>query len=261
MNPPQVPIRASTQEHLDIEDIRDDIIILKDGGCALVLATTAVNFGLLSEKEQDATIYAYAALLNSLTFSLQIVIRSQKKDISSYLKKLSQLEEKTAKPEIKEQLAKYRQFIQETVAKNEVLDKKFYLVIPMTSLELGVTQALTSPLKRQKGLPFPKDYILEKAKISLHPKRDHLMRQLNRLGLKARQLKTAELIKLFFEAYNPSETSQPVNQAGARQATLVSTASSQAPKPIRVAPAQPNRLPTKETSFREQVNNLVKQAR
>lgn len=260
MDPTKIPIRASTQEHLDIEDIRDDIIILKDGGCALVLATTAVNFGLLSEKEQDATIYAYAALLNSLTFALQIVVRSQKKDISSYLKRLTQLQQKATQPEIKEQLGKYQRFVQETVAKNEVLDKKFYLVIPMTALELGVTQALASSFKKKKGLPFPKDYILEKAKIKLHPKRDHLIRQLNRLGLKARQLKTAELIKLFFEAYNPSEKSQPTNQAGATRATMVGTASPQAPQPAKAGVLKPRRPQTKETSFRDEVNNLVKQA-
>ena len=69
MDPIKIPIRASTQEHLDIEDIRDDLIVLKDGSCVLVIATTAINFGLLSEKEQDATIFAYAALINSLTFS------------------------------------------------------------------------------------------------------------------------------------------------------------------------------------------------
>ena len=80
-DPAKIAIRASTQQHLDIEDIQDDLIILKDGSCCLVIAATAINFGLLSEREQDATIYAYAGLLNSLTFSIQIVIRSQRKDI------------------------------------------------------------------------------------------------------------------------------------------------------------------------------------
>ncbi|MBM3205847.1 hypothetical protein FJZ41_03315, partial [Candidatus Shapirobacteria bacterium] len=64
-DPANIAIRASTQDHLEIEDIKDDLVILKDGSCALVLSTTAINFGLLSEKEQEATIYAYAALLNS----------------------------------------------------------------------------------------------------------------------------------------------------------------------------------------------------
>ncbi|HET7713363.1 MAG TPA: hypothetical protein VFK94_02980, partial [Patescibacteria group bacterium] len=72
---------ASTQDHLDILDIRDNVIILKNGNAAGVLQTNAVNFDLLSESEQDALIFAYASLLNSLTFPIQIVIRSKRMDI------------------------------------------------------------------------------------------------------------------------------------------------------------------------------------
>ena len=90
MDQTKTPVRATSQEHLDIEDIRDDLVIMKDGGAVLVITTTAINFGLLSEREQDATIYAYAALLNSLTFPIQILIRSQKKDITGYLRLLDQ---------------------------------------------------------------------------------------------------------------------------------------------------------------------------
>ena len=117
-DPTKIPIRASTQEHLDIEDVRDDLVILKDGGCVLVLATTAINFGLLSEKEQDATIYAYAALLNSLTFPVQIVIRSQRKDVSAYLKLLDQELTKQTNKLLREQIQKYHLFVEEIVKKN-----------------------------------------------------------------------------------------------------------------------------------------------
>jgi len=121
-DPAKIAIRASTQQHLDIEDIQDDLIILKDGSCCLVIAATAINFGLLSEREQDATIYAYAGLLNSLTFSIQIVIRSQRKDISSYLKLLEEAEAKEAKPKIKEQKIKINYFLMRNrVSANEEL--------------------------------------------------------------------------------------------------------------------------------------------
>src|SRR4030065_2326128 len=79
---------ASTQEHLDIEDIRDNLIILKHGNAVFVLQTTAVNFDLLSESEQDAMIFAFAALVNSLTFPIQILIRSKRVDITNYLTRL-----------------------------------------------------------------------------------------------------------------------------------------------------------------------------
>ena len=203
MNP--VPIRASTQEHLPIEDIRDDIIILKDGSCCLVLQVSAINFDLLSEKEQKAMIFAYAALLNSLSFSIQILIRSKRKDISAYLKLLTKQGGKMKKLSLKKQLTKYKQFIEETVKKNEVLDKKFYVVIPFSTLELGTVQTAVSIIKKKKTLPYPKEYIVQRAKTNLAPKKDHLVKQFNRLGIKSRQLKTEELINLFFSIYNPGK--------------------------------------------------------
>ena len=213
-DPLKIPIRASTQEHLDIDDIRDDVIILKDGSCCLLLLVSAVNFGLLSEKEQEATIFAYAGLLNSLTFPVQILIRSQQKDVSSYLRLLQVEEEKQANPKLKNQIQKYRNFIEATVKENNVLDKKFYIIIPFSYLELGI-KTVTSSFKGKPSLPFPKEYILGKAKTTLFPKRDHLIRQLARLGLKTEQLTTQKLIELFFRIYNPESVGVSPGQAGA----------------------------------------------
>ncbi len=201
-DPLKIPIRASTQEHLEIEDIRDDVAILKDGSCCLVLKTTAINFGLLSEQEQDATIYAYAALLNSLTFPIQIVIRSKQKNISSYLALIDKEITKQVNPLLKDQIQKYRRFVEETVHKNNVLDKEFFVVLPFSSLELGVRQALGSALKKRTSLPFPKEFILERAKMNLYPKKDQVIRQFNRLGLRTKVLGTAELVQLFYNTYN-----------------------------------------------------------
>ena len=87
-----IPIRASTQQFTEIEDVAQNIIVFVDGSCALILSVTAVNFGLLSEKEQEAIIYAYAGILNSLSFPIQILIRSKHKDITAYLKLLEDKE-------------------------------------------------------------------------------------------------------------------------------------------------------------------------
>jgi len=200
------PIKSSTQDHLDIEDIRDNLVILKDGSCCLIIQTTAVNFSLLSEKEQDAIIYAYAGLLNSLTFPIQIVVRSQQKNINSYLALLDAQKQKITNPLLRQQLEKYTEFIKKTVQENEVLDKKFYLSIPFSNLEMGVKSSLQSSFKKIKSLPFDKDYIVQKASTSLIPKRDHLISQLTKLGLKAKQLTTPDLIKLLFQHYNPEST-------------------------------------------------------
>ncbi|HUW21191.1 MAG TPA: hypothetical protein VMW41_00850 [Candidatus Bathyarchaeia archaeon] len=218
------PIKSSTQKFLEIEDIKDGIIMLMGGSCLLVLTTTAVNFGLLSEQEQDTAIYAYGSLLNSLTFSIQILIRSKRKDISSYLKLLEAQEKKITGALLKEQIQRYRKFIQETVQVNNVLEKKFYIIIPMSFLELGVSKTVGSKIKKTGNLPYPKEYIIEKAKTNLYPKRDHLFRLFNRLGLRSRQLNTQELVRLFFEIYNPGQQGQILSMPADYQTPIVKPA-------------------------------------
>ena len=201
MNP---QIHTRTQDHLDINDIANDIIILKDGSAALVLQVSAVNFGLLSEKEQDATIYAYAQLLNSLTFSIQIVIISKRKDISVYLDKLDAYLAQITTPKLKDELSKYRDFVKAIVNQGNVLDKKFYIVIPFSSMELGLGSSLKSLGKPNAKTTLPKEYIVDRAATNLAPKRDHLFRLLARIGLKGHQLTSSELLQLFFDIYNPN---------------------------------------------------------
>jgi len=203
MDPAQIPIRSTTQENLPLEDIQDNLVILKDGSCALILSVSSVNFDLLSEREQEAIIYAYGALLNSLTFPVQILIRSQRKDITAYQELLEKEEiRKSSSPLLAKLINSYRKFVSEMVKKNNVLDKKFYVVIPFSSLEMGVAQTLNSLFRKSHTLPFQKKYILQKAKVSLYPKRDHLIRLFARIGLVAREMETKDITKLFYSIYN-----------------------------------------------------------
>ncbi len=198
------PIKASTQQFLDIEEITDDLVIFIDGSCALLIETSAVNFGLLSEEEQDAIIYAYAAFLNSLSFPVQICIISKHMDVSSYLDLIVKQEEKQTSAKLRTQIRKYYQFILSIVKDNKVLEKKFYIVIPFYALEMGIKSASSLIGNKPKYLPFSKDYIVNRAKTSLFPKRDHIIRQLTRIGLRGQQMNTQSLIELFFTLYNPT---------------------------------------------------------
>ena len=206
--PTSAPIRATTQEFLEIEDIVEDIVILSSGSAVLIIETSAVNFGLLSEDEQDALIYAYASFLNSLSFPLQIVILSKRMDISSYIEFLVAEEGKSPNMVMKDRIKTYREFILSTIKENKVLEKKFYLVIPFSVLEMGIKDTTRSLTGKKKRLPFAKDYIVSRAKTSLFPKRDHILRQLSRIGLKGRQLTTQELVELFYNLYNPTFTGE-----------------------------------------------------
>lgn len=206
------PIRSSTQDFIEIEDIRDDLVLNTDGSVALVIETSAVNFGLLSEDEQDAIVYAYASFLNSLSFPIQILIMSRKMNISSYLDLLTREKEKQQAPKLKVQISKYYDFIVSLVKENRVLEKKFYIVIPFSPLELGVKSAFPLfPGNKKRQLPFPKEYILERAKTALFPKRDHILRQMTRTGIRGQQLTTQQLIELFYSLYNPFQAESQKN--------------------------------------------------
>lgn len=202
---PDKPLTATSQKHLPVADITGDIVLYKDGGAAIVLESTSLNFGLLSEKEQQAVIAAYAALLNSLSFPIQITIRSQRKDISSYMKYLNEAAAKIQNPKLAQLMEGYKRFISETIKKKNVLGKRFYIVIPFSPLELGVTKSFLATTKRAGPLPFPKKYVIKKAKVALYPRRDHLIRQAGRLNIKLRQFSTNELIALFYDIYNPEK--------------------------------------------------------
>lgn len=198
-------ISSTTQNYIDIHDISNDVLILKNGGVSLVLSVTAMNFGLLAEEEQDAIIYGYAGLLNSLNYPIQIVIRSQTKDVTSYLTSLKIKEDETVNRIRKEQIRRYREFVQDLVHERNVLDKKFYVVIPATALELGLltTQSVLPGVKSPEISTFDRSVIIQRSRDILEPKRDHLIAQFARIGLASRQVSTQELIQIFYTIYNP----------------------------------------------------------
>ncbi len=201
---PDTPLVGRTQDHLPISEIANNLVLLKTGGAALIMETTSLNFGLLSEREQEAVVAAYAALINSLSFSIQILVRTQKKDVSNYLRHLDEAIPKVKSPKLKTLMVGYKNFISETIKKKNVLGKKFFIIIPFSQYELGISsKSFLSFSKKQGPLPYSKEYILKKAEVVLVPKRDHLIRQASRLGLKMRQLTDMEILELFYNVYNP----------------------------------------------------------
>lgn len=178
--------KTSTQSFTQVKDIKGDIVIFENNRACIVVELSAVNFALLSPQEQDAKIYAYAGLLNSLSFPIQIVIRSKKLDISAYLAILEKEAQKAENEAISSQIKKYRDFVANLVKVNTILDKKFYIVIYFSFLEKVASLGNFE----------------ETAKVSLHSKASSLSSQLGRLNLKARILEQEELTKLFYGFYN-----------------------------------------------------------
>lgn len=199
-------LSSTAQQYLDIVDITNDLLILKDGSAAMVMELSAINFGLLSEPEQDAIIYAYAALINSLSFPVQIVISSRPKDVSLYLEYIDEQHAQATTDMRRQQIASYRQFVANLITEQNVLDKNFFVVISISSLEVGVTSAggiLSMFMPSAAPAPkIDKNLVVEKAHNILGPRRDHLINQFARFGLRAQQLTTKELIHEFYVLYN-----------------------------------------------------------
>jgi type IV secretory pathway VirB4 component len=210
MDSTRIPIKSSTQDHLDVEDIIDDLVVLKNGNVSLVLKTTAVNFQLLSEREQDAKVAIYGALLNSLTFPLQIVIHTEKVDIRGYIDELERQSRTQTSTNLSTQIKIYVEFIKSLVVKNNVLQKSFFVIIPYINPYAAITKesfiekirhavrGTRPPLANVEG-------ILEKAKIDLYPKRDTIVKQLERMGIKSKQLTSMQLKLLYRKFYNEGE--------------------------------------------------------
>ncbi|GAB4026344.1 MAG: hypothetical protein Fur0011_1700 [Candidatus Microgenomates bacterium] len=201
-------IVATTQDHLEVETIQDDVVVLRGGLISIVIQTSAINFGLLSEEEQDATIYAYAGLLNSLSFPVQIVIKSEKKDISSYLELLVAQEKRLKDETMKTRMSQYRNFIETTIQEQNVLDKKFYIIVSYQMVTLSGKVDIT-------------DELLSRAKADLEPKRDHIIKQLTRIGLTAQQLNSQNLMKLFHGYYNSTVKGQKFTTAADYETPVV----------------------------------------
>lgn len=195
---PTSPIKASTQSFIEIEEIKDDVVLMKDFSAATVVEVGAVNFWLLSTEEQSSMIYAYSELLNSLSFPIQILIVSKKIDVSSYLDYLEDKINKQAVDILQKRMVGYREFIKSIIKINTVLEKRFFFVVPFSPLEMGISGTNPGSLN--------KEYVFTRAKTALYPKRDNLLRLITKIGLNGSILQRQELTELYYNLYNPSAT-------------------------------------------------------
>ncbi len=209
-DPDKQKVTAATQDHLDIYDIFDDIVLLKNGDVAMVIETTAVNFQLMSSYEQQAKIAAFADLINALNFELQIVVHTEPINMRRYLKYLEENYKRLQSQELRKQMRYYIEFVKTLVVQNNILQKRFFVVLlhrsgVLTADQLNPFQKFVDLIlgrKRIVEIPNAQE-LVDKAYMSLIPKRDSIMRLLSRIGLGSKQLNTKELIELFYSYYNP----------------------------------------------------------
>lgn len=191
-------IKSTTQGFTEIVDIVDDIVLLKNKRACMMIEVSSVNFFLLSADEQNARVYGYMSLINSLSFAIQILIVSKKIDMNGYLDTLDKKISATQHPQTKEHLLYYKDFIQELVKGEGLLDKKIYIIIPYSYLEGGAASVAQKTNQNNAN----KAGFSDQARAALLSKAGVIMAQIQRMGLSARTLPHEELIKVFYELFN-----------------------------------------------------------
>jgi hypothetical protein len=177
--------KISSRKQIQIKEVKDSVLVLPNNQYRVVLETSSINFELKSEEEQDVLIDSFQNFLNSLPRELQIIVRVREVDIDRYLEQISQTISHEKEKVYKDQIGNYCQFIKNLVSGNKILSRRFYVVIPYHHAERN------------------NDFNLVKEQINLN--RDIVARGLEKLGMKARQLDSLEILDLFYSFYNPAQ--------------------------------------------------------
>ena len=197
--------KPSTQAHIPIAEIKDGVVILKDGTLRVVLMTSSINFALKTEDEQNALISSYVSFLNSLDFPIQISIQSRKLQIKPYLDKLIKKEKEQSNELLRVQIADYRSFIQEFVEIGQIMTKRFYIIIPFDPLS-NRQKSFWARLKEVLKPVFTvrlKEERFQRRKADLEVRVRQVIGGLQGIGLEIAELDTQSLIELYYSSYNP----------------------------------------------------------
>ena len=197
-----------SQLFLDVAEIRDDVVILRDGTLRAVLLVSSINFALKSVDEQNAIVQAYMQFLNGLDFPIQVVIQSRRMNIDTYLRQLQASENEQQNELLKRQITDYRDFIKQLVQLGEIMQKRFYIVVPLnpavdqSSTQKGFVQRIGDILSPVVTTKISADRFT-KLNFDLGLRVNQIIGGLSSMSLNAVQLDTQSLIELLYTVYNP----------------------------------------------------------
>lgn len=203
---------GDTKDLLEIEKIKENTIILKGGELRQVIIVGGINFALKSEEEQNIITQAYQEFLNSLEFSIQIIIHSRKVNIEKYLNTLYEFKTKEVSALLQNQIEEYIEFIRGFIKDNDIMLKTFFVVVPYTIIDLGQeAKQLSSKIpflsfnKQKNNTEDNKqqEETLLSAINQLNQRTNQVIEGLASIGLDAVQLKDEELLELLYNYYNP----------------------------------------------------------
>lgn len=230
----------STQNTLQIAEIRDGIVIMNDGSFRSVIMVKSINFDLMSQQEQEAVEYSYQGFLNSLYFPVQIFIRSQRVDLQPYIEKLDKIRTEHDNMLLALLMEDYIAYIDSLSQQTNIMDKHFYVVVPFFPVA-DVQKALTQSknfLSGLVGLFNSKDQHvtineadLEAAKTELRNRVQSVLSGLMQCGVQGLPLDTQELIELYYDTYNPdTATRQQLKNFNDLTADVVTKGQGSAPQ-------------------------------
>ena len=202
-------VSVSTQQYLNIAEIKDDTVVMKDGTLRAVLLVSSINFALKSEDEQNAVIDSYVRFLNNLSFTLQIVIQSRELDINNYLEYLKGKEKEQMNKLLKVQTADYIEYIKELTSLGKIMNKRFYVIVPydpLTDKHKNFMSLVGEALKPATVIKL-KEKTFKNYQEMLDRRIDSVVGGLESLGVAVVRLDTQSLIELYYKTYNP-ETSK-----------------------------------------------------
>ena len=197
--------KLTTQAHLPIAEIRNGVVVLKDGSLRLVLLVSTINFDLKNEEEQNALIYAYQNFINSFNFPIQIVMQSRRMDLSGYLTKLKARLGQIENPLLQLQTEDYIAFIERLITVANIMNKKFFVIVPFYPPAVRQTVSFWEKFKALLSDQEPPVDMthFEEYRKELVQRAQAVATGLGALGLRAVQLTTQELIELLYQSYNP----------------------------------------------------------
>jgi type IV secretory pathway VirB4 component len=204
-NPAKNKIGVSTQQYLNIAEIKDNTLVMKDGTLRAVLLVSSINFALKSEDEQNAVISSYASFLNNISFTLQIVIQSRELDIDNYLQYLKEKEKEQTNKLLKVQTADYIEYIKELISLGKIMNKRFYVIVPydpMTDKHKGFLSLVSEALKPATVIKL-KEKTFRSYQEMLDRRVDSVVGGLESMGVAVARLDTQSLIELYYKTYNP----------------------------------------------------------
>lgn len=195
----------STQQFLPFAEIRDGVVIMKDGTLRRVMLVSSINFSLKSEDEQKGIIQGYVSFLNTIDFELQIVIQSRKLNIEKYLDMLDSLARNQTNELLKKQTKSYRGFVEKMVEDADIMDKKFFVVVPYSPYskkKKGFWVRLKEVLSSASAVRIQQSKF-QQYEIELDRRVNRVAAGLSSIGLKSQVLDTQAIIELYYNTYNP----------------------------------------------------------